>query len=260
VIEQESPMPDDKKPRRLGDMGYKDKETWSPFGEPDAQDPDPAVRNRFFGKYQGTVVNNVDPYQQGRLILNVPDVHGMLPSNWAMPCVPLTDIAMGTFMRPRIGANVWVEFEQGDPQKPIWVGCYWGKGETPPMAKAANAVPPTNAVMTMETLLSGVSVCDIPIASAPVPGTVILRAGGVTATISMTPASVTTTAPTVTVIATAAVNVTAPTVTVTATTALNLSAPTVNINAPTAFNVTAPGTTNITTGEISVAAPNFTVA
>jgi hypothetical protein len=231
-------MPETHRPKTLGDMGYK--ESWSPFGEADAQDPDPAVRNRFFGKYQGTVVNNIDPYQQGRLILNVPDVHGFLPSNWALPCVPLTDIAMGTFNRPRIGANVWVEFEQGDPQKPIWVGCFWGKGETPPMAKAANAVPPTNAVMTMETLLSGISVCDIPIAAGPLPGTVLLRAGGVTATISMTPASVTTTAPTVAVVATGAVTVTAPTVTVTAATALNLSAPAINVTAATAFNVTAP--------------------
>jgi hypothetical protein len=252
-------MPDTEKPRTLGDTGYKDKEAWSPFGEPDAQDPDPAVRNRFFGKYQGTVINNADPYQQGRLILNVPDVHGLLPSNWAMPCVALTDIAMGTFMRPRIGANVWVEFEQGDPQKPIWVGCFWGKFETPPMAKAANAVPPTNAVMTMETLLSGVSVCDIPIASAPVPGTVILRAGGVTATISLTPASVTTTAPTVTILAATAVNVTAPTVTVTAATAANVTAPVVNFTAATAFSVKAPAV-SITTQHFTVAAPNFAVA
>jgi Type VI secretion system/phage-baseplate injector OB domain len=192
----------------LAELGYR--EQWSPFGDPDAQDPDPAVRNRFFGKYQGTVVNNEDPYQQGRLIVNVPDVHGLLPSTWALPCVPLTDIGMGTFMRPRIGANVWVEFEQGDPQRPIWVGCFWGKGETPPLAKAANAIPPTNAVMTIETASSGLSVSDLPVPAAPLPGTVVIRAGGFTATISLTPTGVTITAPTVNIVATTRFSVTSP--------------------------------------------------
>ena len=27
---------------------------------------------------------------------------------------------------PQIGAGVWVEFEQGDPDYPIWTGCFWG--------------------------------------------------------------------------------------------------------------------------------------
>jgi hypothetical protein len=258
------------KPKTMESLGFE--ESWSPFRKHPNQ--------QYFGKYQGTVVNNVDPYQEGRLIVNVPDVHGMLPGSWALPCVPLTDIGMGTFMRPRIGANVWVEFEQGDPQKPIWVGGFWGTGETPPMAKAANAVPPVNAVMTMESLTSGISVCDVPIPAVPMPATVMLRAGGYTATIAMTPAGVTTTAPIVTVIASTAVSVTAPTVTVnspvvtvngaavtvnataatvTAATAITLAAPTVNVAAATAFNVAAPTVNIAAATKFTVTAPNFVV-
>ncbi len=40
---------------------------------------------RHYGKYRGTVVNNVDPMQQGRVMAQVPDVLGPTPSTWAMP-------------------------------------------------------------------------------------------------------------------------------------------------------------------------------
>ena len=43
---------------------------------------------RFYGKYRGTVINNVDPMQMGRLQVQVPDVAGLLPTSWAMPCFP----------------------------------------------------------------------------------------------------------------------------------------------------------------------------
>lgn len=214
-------MPDAAKRKTMDDLGYE--EEWSPFhATPDKQ---------YFGKYRGTVVLNMDPLQQGRLLVRVDDVPAMLVGNWAMPCVPLTDIAMGTFMRPRIGANVWVEFEQGNPEKPVWVGCYWGPGETPPLAKAANAVPPVNAVMTMETLTSGISISDVPIPSAPVPATVILRAGGVVTTISLTPAGVIVNAPVVNLIAQTGLTITAPAVSV-STGAFDITAASFSVNAP----------------------------
>ena len=41
-------------------------------------------------------------------------------------------------MVPQIGAGVWIEFEQGDPDYPIWIGCFWGSAaEVPPAAGAA---------------------------------------------------------------------------------------------------------------------------
>jgi hypothetical protein len=43
----------------------------------------------YYGKYRGTVLNNIDPLQIGRLLVQVPDVSGLLTSSWAMPCFPI---------------------------------------------------------------------------------------------------------------------------------------------------------------------------
>lgn len=86
---------------------------------------------RFFGKYRGTVTTNVDPQMQGRVQVSVPAVYGTNRSAWAMPCVPYAGPGVGLFAVPPVGANVWVEFEAGNPDYPIWVGGFWGLGEAP---------------------------------------------------------------------------------------------------------------------------------
>jgi hypothetical protein len=165
-----------------------------PFGEPSAHDQDPDIRRRFFGKYRATVVDNVDPLSQGRLILQIPDVLGLLPSDWAMPCLPFAGISMGSFVRPIPGAGVWAEFEQGDPQFPIWTGCYWNE---PPQSipLAARQAPPGVAVVTVETPTGGLSICDTPVGAF---GAVCLRSGA--AQIALTSAGVRIEAPSVSVI------------------------------------------------------------
>ena len=55
-----------------------------------------------YGKYRGTVVNNVDPEQIGRIQVTVPDVAGFLPGSWAMPCLPVTGLNMGMFTVPTV--------------------------------------------------------------------------------------------------------------------------------------------------------------
>jgi uncharacterized protein involved in type VI secretion and phage assembly len=86
---------------------------------------------QFFGKYRGKVANNVDPMQQGRIQVSVPAVLGSGSLSWAMPCVPYAGSQVGFFAIPPSGANVWVEFEGGNPDFPIWSGCFWGSGEVP---------------------------------------------------------------------------------------------------------------------------------
>ncbi len=115
----------------------------------------------YFGKYRGTVINNIDPLQIGRIQATVSDVSGLLPSSWAMPCVPVAGINMGVFTVPPIGAGVWIEFEKGDPDYPIWVGGYWGSAaETPVLA---HAVTPGVAGITLQTTLkNGIVVSDMP--------------------------------------------------------------------------------------------------
>jgi hypothetical protein len=115
----------------------------------------------YLGKYRGTVVNNVDPMQIGRLQVLVPDVSGILLSSWAMPCVPVAGIQTGMYAVPIIGSGVWVEFEQGDSDYPIWVGGFWGTAaEVPALALA---VPPAVAGITFQTpLQNGLTISDVP--------------------------------------------------------------------------------------------------
>src|SRR5262249_22662166 len=116
---------------------------------------------KYLGKYRATVLNNVDPLQIGRLLVLVPDASGVAPSTWAMPCVPLAGIQTGFYALPAIGSGVWVEFEQGNPDYPIWVGCFWGSAaEVPTLARA---VPPLVPGITLQTpLQNGIQISDVP--------------------------------------------------------------------------------------------------
>jgi hypothetical protein len=116
---------------------------------------------RFYGKFRGTVLNNVDPMQIARLQVIVPDVSTVLPSSWAMPCLPVAGINMGLFTVPMIGAGVWIEFEQGNPDYPIWTGCFWGTAAEVPVL--AHMVPPAIPGITLQTALkNGIVISDVP--------------------------------------------------------------------------------------------------
>lgn len=93
---------------------------------------------RFYGKYRGTVVQNVDPEGLARLQALVPDVLGAHPSTWAMPSLPYAGTRAGVVAVPPPGTGVWIEFEQGDPQFPIWSGCWFGARSDLPTAVQAH--------------------------------------------------------------------------------------------------------------------------
>ncbi len=99
---------------------------------------------QFFGKYRGKVENNLDPLLLGRVQVSVPAVLGEGKLSWAMPCAPFAGSGVGFFAVPPSGANVWVEFEAGDPDYPIYAGGFWGVGETPVLP----ALPFTKAIVT----------------------------------------------------------------------------------------------------------------
>jgi len=116
---------------------------------------------KYFGKYRGVVLNNVDPMQMGRLMVQVPDVTGLVPGTWAMPCVPIAGIQNGMVALPIIGSGVWIEFEQGDPDYPVWVGCFWGSAAD--MPALSRGTPPAVPAITLQTpLLNGLTVSDLP--------------------------------------------------------------------------------------------------
>jgi Type VI secretion system/phage-baseplate injector OB domain len=95
---------------------------------------------RFFSKYRGKVTANQDPLHLGRIQISVPSVFGEGRQSWAMPCTPYAGKDIGWFTVPPVDANVWVEFEGGDPDYPIWSGCFWGAGELPQVAKVEEPV------------------------------------------------------------------------------------------------------------------------
>ena len=117
----------------------------------------------FYGKYRGLVVENIDPEQIGRVLVQVPDVLGEIPSSWAMPCVPAAGIQSGCFIVPPIGSQVWVEFEQGDPDYPIWTGGFWGLvADVPIFATAPPAIPPGQNIVLQTTGQNMIMVSDAP--------------------------------------------------------------------------------------------------
>lgn len=117
--------------------------------------------NKFYGKYRGTVLNNIDPMQMGRIMAQVPDVSSLLPTSWAMPCFPITGQQMGIYALPQIGAGVWIEFEQGNPDYPIWSGCWYGSvAEVPALALAGNPASPSIVLQT--GLQNTVMISDLP--------------------------------------------------------------------------------------------------
>jgi uncharacterized protein involved in type VI secretion and phage assembly len=117
--------------------------------------------HKFYGKYRGAVLNNVDPQQIGRLLVQVPDVAGLAPSSWAMPCFPFSGKQMGAWALPQIGAGVWVEFEQGDPDYPIWSGCWFGSAAEVP-ALALTTVPPLSNFVVQTAAQNTLMISDTP--------------------------------------------------------------------------------------------------
>jgi len=95
------------------------------------------LERRFYGKYRGIVVDNADPKKLGRLKLQVPSVLGdEVVTGWALPCLPYGgDVNQGFWFIPEVGAGVWMEFEEGDLEFPLWVGTFWsetgGESEAP---------------------------------------------------------------------------------------------------------------------------------
>jgi uncharacterized protein involved in type VI secretion and phage assembly len=134
------------------------------------------VSEKFYGKYRGLVMSNIDPMQMGRLMVQVPDVTGLMPATWAMPCVPVAGIQNGMFALPMIGSGVWIEYEQGDPDHPIWVGCFWGSAaEVPALARLT---PPVMQAITFQTpLQNGLTISDLP---GPTGGIMLKSATGAT--------------------------------------------------------------------------------
>jgi uncharacterized protein involved in type VI secretion and phage assembly len=137
----------------------------------------PETKKRFFGKYRGVVIENFDPMQIGRIQAQVPDVLGEIPSSWALPCVPAGGIQAGCFIVPPIGSQVWMEFEQGDENFPIWTGGFWELAEdVPAIASSPAPLPPGQIIVLQTTGQNALVLSDAE--PAPAASGVFLKASG----------------------------------------------------------------------------------
>jgi hypothetical protein len=105
-------------------------------------------RSQFYGKYRGVVSDVDDPNSMGRLRASVPEVLGEVDSPWALPCAPYSGDGMGIYAVPPVGAGVWIEFEAGDPARPIWSGCWWGTDQLPQNETGAETRPSIKIIRT----------------------------------------------------------------------------------------------------------------
>lgn len=110
-------------------------------------------RTRFYGKYRGVVSNVDDPENMGRIRASVPEVLADVQSPWALPCAPYSGEGIGIYTVPPVGAGVWIEFEAGDPARPIWTGCWWGKNQLPKNERGNEAVPPIKIIRTEQGMM-----------------------------------------------------------------------------------------------------------
>jgi uncharacterized protein involved in type VI secretion and phage assembly len=110
----------------------------------------------FYGKYRGVVSDNKDPWKIGRLRAKVEDVYGDRESGWALPSVPYAGKGVGLFLIPPVGALVWMEFENGDPDYPIWTGCFWADDKV-----GSGILPPTPAEPEMKVLKTDIATIAI---------------------------------------------------------------------------------------------------
>ena len=123
--------------------------------------------DRFYGKYRGLVVQNVDPLSLGRLQALVPEVLGEVPSGWALPCSPYAGTGAGLFAVPPMGAGVWIEFEAGDVSRPVWTGAWWASGEVPMDEKGTPAQQTTKIlrsdfglIVSLDDLAQTITISD----------------------------------------------------------------------------------------------------
>jgi len=105
------------------------------------------VEGRYYGKYRGTVSDNNDPGNLGRLKANVPRLMGdSVTTGWALPAFPYGGAKeQGFFAVPDIGAGVWIEFEGGDLRFPIWSGVWFTSNAIPESAKPGKKVLKTKS-------------------------------------------------------------------------------------------------------------------
>jgi hypothetical protein len=127
------------------------------------------------------VISTDDPQFSGRLRAQL-TVGGAPLVVVAEACTPYP----GFYAIPPIGSGVWIEFEEGDLERPIWTGCWWRAGEL--LTILSPDLPPPDPLTAPSTVVFAVSPARTP--GAPSTARLKLSAAGtVTLESLMPPAS-----------------------------------------------------------------------
>jgi hypothetical protein len=119
-------------------------------------------QSKLFGVYRGVVTNNLDPLRIGRIMASIPDAGVVASSTWAMPSVPLAGNQMGIFVLPQVGAGVWIEFEAGDADRPVWCGGWWADASKVPALAYAGALPGDPNIVIQTAGQNSIVISDLP--------------------------------------------------------------------------------------------------
>ena len=95
------------------------------------------AETKWLGKYRAIVMDNNDPERRGRIRVQCPTVLGNYLSSWCEPCIPYATDYAGDYYVPPVNEAIWVEFEEGDVDKPIWNGG-WYKIDSSPLKQGSN--------------------------------------------------------------------------------------------------------------------------
>ena len=102
--------------------------------------------SEFYGKYRA-VVSKIEDIM-GCIRVTCPKIYGKSESPLCVPCTPFLGDKL-----PSVGDPVWIEFENGDPDYPIYTGRWLRKVENQPFVlsyKSGNLVISTKTGVLIE--------------------------------------------------------------------------------------------------------------
>ena len=85
----------------------------------------------YYGKYRGIVTDVNDPDNLCRIRARIENLLDGHETGWALPAAPFAGSGHGSVMLPALESGVWIEFEAGNIDNPIWSGGWWASGQRP---------------------------------------------------------------------------------------------------------------------------------
>jgi uncharacterized protein involved in type VI secretion and phage assembly len=95
--------------------------------------PDTPKMRPWFGIVPARVVDHNDPKKMGRIKVKY-FWQEDTPAHWARMMTPHAGGSRGFMFLPEVGDEVGVSFEDGDPERPVVLGCFWNGVDQAPRA------------------------------------------------------------------------------------------------------------------------------